>query len=139
MAIRKEQSTYPNALNLKNAMIAKGYPMTIDIDNVYYSGGATEKHLVISQTQYGFRTVVREGTALNFDFMDAGDPEAVRLWTIKELSAFIGAYPGVQSSEFTKPATNYIHVIKVNDIEYTGTDANHPNAMIKALILVLQA
>lgn len=138
MAIRKEQSSYPDSLLLKNALVAKGLLMTPDVNQAYYSGGATERHLLIADmSDNTFRTVVRDGSGTNFDFVDKNDAELVRLWTVRELQIFIGNYPGVSFSDYTKPGANYIHVITYNGVNYTGTDANQANAMIEALIQVL--
>jgi hypothetical protein len=138
MAIRKEQSSYPESLSLRNALVVKGIIIQPDVNHAYYSGGATERHLLIADMSDGsFRTVVRDGSGTNFDFVDKTDPELVRLWTVRELGIFIGNFPGVSFSDWTKPGAAYIHVIKYNGVDYTGTDSNQANATAEALIAML--
>lgn len=138
MGQRKEQTSFGVANDLKTAMVAKGIFIPVDVNQTYYSGGTIERHLIIADMSDGsFRTVVKDGTGTNFDFVDRNDAELVRLWTKRELDTFIGNYPGVSFSDWTKPGIAYIHVIKYNGVDYMGQDVNLPNAVAKAFINVL--
>jgi hypothetical protein len=138
MAIRKEQATYTNCLNLKTALSTKGLLKIPDVNETYYSGGNTERHLLIADMSDGtFRTVVKTGSGMDFDFVDRDDAELVRMWTLLEISNLIGNFPGVQGHEHTKPGANYVCKIRYNGVDYVGADANLPNACCKAFINIL--
>lgn len=136
--IRKEQATYANCNNLKTAMAAKGKLTQIDVNQAYYSGGSTETHLLVAEMQDNtYRTVVKNGTSINFDFVEKDDASLVRLFTKRELDVYIANIVGVSFADWTKPATNYIFVITYNGVNYSGSDSNLPNSMCKALINLL--
>lgn len=89
MAIRKEQSSYNVSLQLKTALASKGILGEVSVTEVYYSGGATERHYIDSDMSDGtFRTIVKNGTAIDFDFVDSTDTALVRLWIKRELDVF---------------------------------------------------
>jgi len=140
MAIRKEQSTYTTSNLLKAALVSKGILDLVDVNHAYYSGGATEIHLLISDMSDGsYRSVVKTGSGVTFDFVDSNDPLLVRMWTMRELTGKIGKISNVSFSDWTKPGANYVYKITHNGIDYLGTDANLPDSACKALLLLCNA
>ncbi len=140
MAIRKEQSTYTESNNLKTALLAKGLIDRVDVNQAYYSGGATEMHLLLSDMSDGtYRSVVKTGSGVQFDYVDSNDPLLVRMWVLRELQVKIGSIPNINFSDYTKPGQSYIFKITHNGIDYIGTDTNLPDSACKALVLLCNA
>ncbi len=139
MAIRKEQTSYTVANSLKTAMVAKSILPQMQVLEAYYMS-ATEGHFLDAEIDGAvFRTIVKDGTTINIDFLDKGEPLAVRMWTFRELERYIGSFNLVTASTWTKPASNYIHVITRNGQNYQGTDTNQANATAKALTAMINA
>lgn len=134
MAIRKEQSSYNVSLQLKNALISKGLLGEVSVTEVYYSGGTTERHYIDSDMSDGtFRTIVKNGTAIDFDFVDTSDPDLVRMWIKRELNVFLTDIEGISGVTHVLNGNTYTTTITYNDVDYTGSDTKEIDSYVKAV------
>lgn len=140
MAIRKEQSSYNVSLQLKTALASKGILGEVSVTEVYYSGGATERHYIDSDMSEGtFRTIVKNGTAIDFDFVDSTDTALVRLWIKRELDVFTSGVEGISSIVHTQNGNNFITTIIYNGATHTGTDTKSIDAYVKAVTSMINS
>lgn len=138
MAQKQAQTTYATALNLRNALLAKnGYPQLAP-DMTVYDGGQNDQHLLHGQFDDGsFRTINIQQNTIWFDFIVPTDSSIVRIWVERELQVLIGNLPGVGGSSGVFANNSWTWTIKFNGKNITGSDANKPDAIAKAIINVL--
>lgn len=130
MPQKKDQTTYAVANNLKTAMQSKGVYDSVMGGYAIYDAGGSEQHLALFDVGGGsFRSIAKSTSSMWFDFINTNDTALVRIWTYQELYNFIGTYPGISRSYYTKSGNNYTHTIVLNGQTYQATDSNEANAV----------
>ena len=138
MAQKQAQTTYTTALNLRNALQAKGLYPQLQPDMAVYDGAQNDQHLLHGQFDDGsFRTINIQQNSIGFDFIVPTDSAIVRIWVERELQVLIGSLPGVGGSSGVFANNSWTWTIKFNSQNIAGSDSNKPDAIAKALINVL--